>query len=166
MVHLCNVSATEPLGDSYYWGQDLDGEPDTLWGLEGYTHPVGFFIGHVSTDIFKREMELVDADKLLRTEQGLASPDYDLHHCDWAGGWLKRPDDLNRNSKTSIVDVVHFWTPHKAARVDLINLLVESSKDFEVSLQSFGVLKEVRDEKMVTLWLRLVHYVCGPAYSD
>lgn len=154
MVHLCNVSSTEPLGDSYYWGQDLDGEPDTLWGLEGYSHPVGFFIGHVSTDIFKREIDLVDADKLLRTEQGLASPDYDLHHYDWAGGWLKWPDDPDRDSRTSLVAVVHFWAPNEAARVDLINFLLAASNDFKGSLQSFGVLKEVRDQKMVTLWLR------------
>ncbi|KAJ5982941.1 hypothetical protein N7481_005040 [Penicillium waksmanii] len=125
LVHLCNASATETLGDSYYWGQDLDGEPDTLWGLEGYTHPAGFFLGHVSTDIFKREMALVDSDRLLRNEQGLASRDYNLHHYDWAGGWLKRADDPDY-----------------------------ASKSLNGALQSFGILKEVRDEKMLTLWVR------------
>ncbi|KAL4936478.1 hypothetical protein BDV06DRAFT_233346 [Aspergillus oleicola] len=154
LVHLCNVSATERLGDSYYWGQDLDGEPHTLWGLEGYTHPVGFFIGHVSTDIFKREMALVDADKLLRTEQGLASPDYDLHHYDWAGGWLKQADDPERDSKISLVAVIHFWAASEATRAELINTLLVAAKDFNGSAQSFGILKEVRDERMVTLWLR------------
>ncbi|KAL2842676.1 hypothetical protein BJY01DRAFT_235888 [Aspergillus pseudoustus] len=154
LVQLCNVSATERLGDSYYWGQDLDGEPDTLWGLEGYTHPVGFFIGHVSTDVFKREMSLVDVDKLLRTEQGMASPDYDLHHYDWAGGWLKRPDDPERDSKTSLVAVIHFWASSEATRAELINTLSVASRDFNNSAQSFGILKEVKDDKMVTLWLR------------
>ncbi|OJJ05917.1 hypothetical protein ASPVEDRAFT_87242 [Aspergillus versicolor CBS 583.65] len=154
LVHLCNVSATERLGDSYYWGQDLDGEPDTLWGLEGYTHPVGFFIGHVSTDIFKREMAHVDADRLLRTEQGLASPDYDLHHYDWVGGWLKRADDPARDAKTSLVAVIHFWASNEATRADLIATLLAAANDFNHWVQSFGILKEVRDERMVTLWLR------------
>ncbi|EEU44528.1 uncharacterized protein NECHADRAFT_85171 [Fusarium vanettenii 77-13-4] len=103
LVHLCEVSKTEPYGDSYYWGYDLDGAKDTLWGLEGYTHPIGFFIDHVSSDIFKREMELVDKDRLLRTVQGLGSPDYDLHHYDQYGGYLKREDDPDADSKASIV---------------------------------------------------------------
>ncbi|KAH8654821.1 hypothetical protein BGZ61DRAFT_500448 [Ilyonectria robusta] len=98
LVHLCDVSATELYGDSYYWGEDLDGEPDTLWGLEGYTHPIGFFIDHVSSSIFKREMALVDKDELLRHQQGLGSPDYDLHHYDQESGWLKREDDPDRHS--------------------------------------------------------------------
>ncbi|KAJ5379388.1 hypothetical protein N7509_012507 [Penicillium cosmopolitanum] len=154
LVHLCNVSATETLGDSYYWGQDLDGEPDTLWGLEGYTHPVGFFLGHVSTGIFKREMALVDSDKLLRNEQGLASRDYDLHHYDWAGGWLKRTDDPERDGKTSHIAIYHFWATDKTRRADLIMTFLDASKNLDGALQSFGILKEVRDEKMLTLWVR------------
>ncbi|KAJ0413484.1 hypothetical protein BJY00DRAFT_306285 [Aspergillus carlsbadensis] len=154
LIHLCNVSATERLGDSYYWGQDLGGEPDTLWGLEGYTHPVGFFVGHVSTDVFKREMALVDADKLLRTQQGLTSPDYDLHHYDWAGGWLKRAEDPERDSTTSLVAAIHFWADSETTRADLIATLGTAAKDFTHSAQSFGILKEVKDERMVTLWLR------------
>ncbi|KAG2016903.1 hypothetical protein GB937_006106 [Aspergillus fischeri] len=129
LVALCEVSATEPHGDSYYWGHDLDGEPDTLWGLEGYTHPVGFFLDHVSTDIFKREMALVDADQLLRHEQGLASRDYDLHHYDWAGGWLKRPDDPNRDSKTSYIVIYHFWAVDKTSRGELLGALAEFADD-------------------------------------
>ncbi|KKA18128.1 hypothetical protein T310_7923 [Rasamsonia emersonii CBS 393.64] len=160
LVHLCNVSATETLGDTYYWGQDLDGEPDTLWGLEGYTHPVGFFLGHVSTDIFKREMALVDADQLLRHEQGLASRDYDLHHYDWAGGWLKRGDDPDRDSKTSHVVVYHFWAVDKDCRAELMTALgnfateTKDSQGPSGTLQSCAVLKECRDETMTTLWLR------------
>ncbi|KAH8770714.1 hypothetical protein F5883DRAFT_416139 [Diaporthe sp. PMI_573] len=109
LVHLCEVSRTEPYGDSYYWGYDLDGEKDTLWGLEGYTHPIGFFLDHVSSGIFKREMALVDKDELLRTTQGLGSPDYDLHHYDQVGGCLKRTDDPDSDSKTSFVVVNHYW---------------------------------------------------------
>ncbi|KAJ0333484.1 hypothetical protein COL5a_001192 [Colletotrichum fioriniae] len=100
LVALCAVSATEPLGNSYYWGHDLSASsPDTLWGLEGYTHPAGFFLGHTSTDVFKREMRLADEQKLLKTVQGIGSPDYDLHHYDMAGGWLKRDDDSGKDSQ-------------------------------------------------------------------
>ncbi|KAL4810600.1 hypothetical protein BDV18DRAFT_127704 [Aspergillus unguis] len=158
LVALCGVSATEPLGDSYYWGQDLDGEPDTLWGLEGYTHPVGFFLGHVSTDIFKDEMAKVDADELLRHQQGLASPDYDLHHYDWAGGWLKRDDDPDRDSITSHVTVYHFWVKDPSQRGQLLQALTDFASQHKNgplgSVQSFGLLKECRDEKMLTVWLR------------
>ncbi|KAJ3941652.1 uncharacterized protein N0V96_008366 [Colletotrichum fioriniae] len=102
LVALCAVSATEPLGNSYYWGHDLSASsPDTLWGLEGYTHPAGFFLGHTSTDVFKREMRLADEQKLLKTVQGIGSPDYDLHHYDMAGGWLKRDDDSGKDSRDS-----------------------------------------------------------------
>lgn len=160
LVALCRVSATEPLGDSYYWGQDLDGEPDTLWGLEGYTHPVGFFLGHVSTDTFKNEMAKVDEDELLRHQQGLASPDYDLHHYDWAGGWLKRDDDPDRDSRTSHVAVYHFWVKESRQRVGLLQELNTFAADKTAEngargrLQSCGILKECRDERMLTLWLR------------
>ncbi|KAH8754446.1 hypothetical protein BGZ57DRAFT_945016 [Hyaloscypha finlandica] len=109
LVRLCEVSATEPLGNTYYWGQDLNGEPDTLWGLEGYSHAVGFFIGHPSSQVFKEEMALVDSDKLLRHEQGLASKDYDLKHYDQVGGYLTREDDEGKDGKDSFVVVMHFW---------------------------------------------------------
>ncbi|PMD59956.1 uncharacterized protein K444DRAFT_473721, partial [Hyaloscypha bicolor E] len=105
LVRLCEVSATEPLGNTYYWGQDLDGEPDTLWGLEGYSHAVGFFIGHPSSQVFKEEMALVDSDKLLRNEQGLASKDYDLKHYDQVGGYLTREDDEGKDGENSFVVV-------------------------------------------------------------
>jgi hypothetical protein len=161
LVALCGVSATEPLGDSYYWGQDLDGEPDTLWGLEGYTHPIGFFLGHVSTDIFKEEMAKVDADELLRHQQGLASPDYDLHHYDWAGGWLKRDNDPYRDSTTSHVAVYHFWVKEPTQRGELLSELRKFAADQkglpDGLLQSCGLLKECRDDKMLTVWLRYVH---------
>jgi hypothetical protein len=154
------VSTTEPYGDSYYWGQDLDGEPDTLWGLEGYTHPIGFFIDHVSSDIFKREMALVDKDELLRTQQGLGSPDYDLHHYDEEGGFLKRSDDADRHSKTSYVAVYHFWASEEAKRPLVIDALkafantAHRTQGSEGSIQSALVLRECRDLKLATLWLR------------
>lgn len=159
LVNLCAVSATEPYGDSYYWGYDVDGEPDTTWGLEGYTHPIGFFIDHVSSDIFKQEMALVDKDELLRTEQGLKSPDYDLHHYDQVSGYLKRPDDLERDSKTSYVAVYHFWskTPNeRAAVLERLSRFASETLKAPGSVQSALVLKECRDLSMATLWLRYV----------
>ncbi|KAL3301170.1 hypothetical protein RB213_011627 [Colletotrichum asianum] len=159
LVGLCGVSATEPLGISYYWGHDLDGEPDTLWGLEGYTHPAGFFLGHTSTDTFKHEMRLADEDKLLKTVQGIGSPDYHLHHYDFAGGWLKREDDDLKDSKDSAVAVVHLWTSERDR-----SLVIDRLTDFAASrraikfnqgsLQSCGVLKEVTQPNLTTLWLR------------
>ncbi|CAI4218723.1 unnamed protein product [Parascedosporium putredinis] len=161
LVHLCGVSATEPYGDSYYWGGDLDGEPDTLWGLEGYTHPIGFFIDHVSSEIFKREMALVDSDALLRTKQGLGSPDYDLHHYDEEAGFLKRQDDPDRHSTDSHVAVYHFWAADEAGRTRVLEALSRFATDAETSqgasgsIQSALVLKECRDLKLATLWLRV-----------
>ncbi|KAF5984301.1 oxidoreductase [Fusarium coicis] len=157
LVELCKVSATEPYGDSYYWGQDVDGEPDTLWGLEGYTHPIGFFIDHVSSDIFKREMALVDKDKLLRTAQGLDSPDYDLHHYDEYGGFLKRTDDVERDSLQSFVVVKHYWAKNENLRNEMLDSLAQCADRLasgSPQVQSALVLKECRDTSMATLWLR------------
>jgi len=154
------VSATEPYGDSYYWGHDLDGAPDTLWGLEGYTHPVGFFIDHVSSDIFKREMALVDKDELLRTQQGLGSPDYDLHHYDEAFGFLKRPDDVDRDSVSGHVAAGHFWVVAEDRRESVLLKLGALAEDVRTAkgslpfVQSALVLREVRNKSMATLWLR------------
>ncbi|CAI0648113.1 unnamed protein product, partial [Colletotrichum noveboracense] len=175
LVGLCGVSATEPLGNSYYWGRDLDGEPDTLWGLEGYTHPAGFFLGHTSTDTFKHEMRLADEDKLLKTVQGIGSPDYDLHHYDFAGGWLKREDDDYKDSKDSAVAVVDFWTSERDR-----SLVIDRLTDFAASrraikfnqgsLQSCGVLKEVMQPNLTTLWLRtpedLKSHLVSEEYKD
>ncbi|KAK2764667.1 hypothetical protein CKAH01_04832 [Colletotrichum kahawae] len=169
LVGLCGVSATEPLGNSYYWGHDLDGEPDTLWGLEGYTHPAGFFLGHTSTDTFKHEMRLADEDKLLKTVQGIGSPDYDLHHYDFAGGWLKREDDDFKDSKDSAVAVVHFWTSDKdrALVIQRLNDFAASrraTKSNQGSLQSCGVLKEVMQPNLTTLWLRYETWLNAVGY--
>ncbi|POR38181.1 Uncharacterized protein TPAR_01610 [Tolypocladium paradoxum] len=161
LVHLCGISATERYGDSYYWGQDLDGEPDNLWGLEGYTHPVGFFLDHVSSDIFKREMALVDKDELLKTQQGIGSPDYDLHHYDEESGWLKRNDDPDKDSKNSHVAIYYFYVADESKRPELLAQLskfaenVRKSQGRTGSIQSCLVLKELRDSKMATLWLRI-----------
>ncbi|CCT68077.1 uncharacterized protein FFUJ_06838 [Fusarium fujikuroi IMI 58289] len=159
LVELCKVSATEPYGDSYYWGQDVDGEPDTLWGLEGYTHPIGFFIDHVSSDIFKREMALVDKDQLLRTAQGLDSPDYDLHHYDEYGGFLKRADDDGRDSVRSFVVVKHCWAKSETLRSEMLDRLAQFAGRLASGsprVQSALVLKECRDTSMASLWLRMV----------
>ncbi|PNP80361.1 hypothetical protein FNYG_05960 [Fusarium nygamai] len=158
LVELCKVSATEPYGDSYYWGQDVGGEPDTLWDLEGYTHPIGFFIDHVSSDIFKREMALVDKDKLLRTAQGLDSPDYDLHHYDEYAGFLKRADDVERDSVRSFVVVKHYWAKSEALRNGVLEKLAQFSEGLasgSPQVQSALVLKECRDTSMASIWLRL-----------
>ncbi|KLO89211.1 uncharacterized protein LW93_12632 [Fusarium fujikuroi] len=159
LVELCKVSAAEPYGDSYYWGQDVDGEPDTLWGLEGYTHPIGFFIDHVSSDIFKREMALVDKDQLLRTAQGLDSPDYDLHHYDEYGGFLKRADDDGRDSVRSFVVVKHCWAKSETLRSEMLDRLAQFAGRLASGsprVQSALVLKECRDTSMASLWLRMV----------
>jgi hypothetical protein len=155
LVPLCEVSATEVLGHTYYWGQDVDGEPDTLWGLEGYSHAVGFFMGHPASDIFKREMALVDSDKLLKNEQGLASRDYDLHHYDSAGGWLTKEDDPEKDSKTSYVVVHHFFAqPGKRQEIILwLNAFAEEAKGVK-GVQSSAVLQEINDNSLMTLWLR------------
>jgi hypothetical protein len=98
LIPLCEVSATEAQGTSYYWAQDVDGEPNTLWGLEGYSHAVGFFLGHPDSEVFKREMALVDGNKLLKHEQGLGSKDYDLHHYDFESGYLTLENDAEKDS--------------------------------------------------------------------
>jgi len=93
-------------------------------GLEGYYHPTGFFLGHVSTDIFKEEMQKVDNDKLLRNVQGLNSPDYDLHHYDLFSGFVKRDDDRDRDATDSFVAVVHFWAA-QGKRKQLLGILAD-----------------------------------------
>lgn len=148
------------MGNSYYWGADLDGEPDTLWGLEGYTHPVRFFKGHVSSDIFKREMALVDSDRLLKHEQGLTSRDYDLKHYDLSGGWLTREDDIDKDSMNSYV-VVHHLFAKEGKRTEVIERLLKFSEETKaqapnVGVQSCAVLEEISDVSLVTLWVRYV----------
>jgi len=175
LYHLCQVSLTERLGNTYYWGADLDGEPDTLWGLEGYSHPVGFFKGHVSSDIFKREMALVDSDKLLKHEQGLNSRDYDLKHYDLAGGWLTREDDDDKDSMNSYV-VVHHLFAKDGKRTEVIERLLKFSEETKaqapnVGVQSCAVLEEISDVSLVTLWVRtkteeaFKKYQSGELYS-
>jgi hypothetical protein len=154
------VSKTEPYSNSYYWARDVDGEPDTLWGLEGYYHPIGFFIGHVSTDIFKEEMAKVDEDKLLRNVQGLSSPDYDLHHYVSPSGFMKRQDDENRDSMDSFVVVVHLWAAEGkrqqllATLVDYADQVKASEKAPSITVQSFLVLKELLDFNLATIYIR------------
>jgi hypothetical protein len=157
---LCKVSKTEPFSNSYYWGRDLDGEPDTLWGLEGYHHPIGFFMGHISTDTFKEEMKKVDDDKLLRNVQGLGSPDYDLHHYDMFSGFLKRKDDKDGDAEDSFVVILHFWTAPER-RNQLLGILTDSSerakateKVAPIKVQSFAVFKELNDFGLTSVYIR------------
>jgi hypothetical protein len=140
---------TEPQGRSYYWGRDLDGEPDTIWGLEGYTEADGFNYGHPSSDIFKAQMERIHTEKLL-------GQDYDLHHYNLVGGWLKRPLDPQADSKTSHVAVLHFYTREgiRDQVIEQLEALGKEALENVPSVSSFGILKGLNDENLVTVWLR------------
>ncbi|CAG9955821.1 unnamed protein product [Clonostachys rosea f. rosea IK726] len=160
LVGLCAVSKTEPYSNSYYWGHDLDGAPDTLWGLEGYYHPVGFFMSHISSDTFKEEMKKVDEDKLLRNVQGLGSPDYDLHHYDESSGFVKRMDDANADCVDSAVVVVHFWA-QEGRRKELLAVMADYADKVKaremspsIDIQSFLALKELNDLNLASLYIR------------
>ncbi|KAK7202705.1 hypothetical protein BZA70DRAFT_90806 [Myxozyma melibiosi] len=160
IVSLCAVSATEKLGDTYYWGSSLEGDPDTICGLEGYTHAVGFFIGHFETDTFKEQGALIDSDELLKHEQGLDSRDYDLHHYDLVGGFLKRDNDPDRDAKDSIIAVYHFWSTTEETRPEILDKLLSfvnsyRSGELDAAVQSAIVLKEIRFPTMATLWVRV-----------
>jgi len=130
-------------------------------GLEGYTHPVGFFMGHFETDVFKAQNKLIDRDELLATQQGLDSPDYDLHHYDEAGGWVKRADDPEKDSKTSHQAAFQFYSKPED-RDEVLQKLVAFADGLKETqgptgpIQSALVLKEVRVPTMATLWLRYV----------
>ncbi|TVY28432.1 hypothetical protein LHYA1_G002851 [Lachnellula hyalina] len=159
IASLVDVSASEKMGDSYYWGYSLDGDEDTIMGLEGYTHPVGFFMGHFETDVFKAQNKLIDRDELLATQQGLDSPDYDLHHYDEAGGWVKRADDPEKDSKTSHQAAFQFYSKPED-RDEVLQKLVAFADGLKETqgptgpIQSALILKEVRVPTMATLWLR------------
>ena len=162
LAALCKVSKTEPYSNSYYWGHDLDGAPDTLWGLEGYHHPVGFFLNHGSSDVFKEQMRRVDEDRLLRNTQGLGSPDYDLYYYDIFDGFLTRKDDKDRDAQDCFVAVVHLWASQDR-RKQLLGILANYADRVKATktgpsnaVQSFAVLKEVNDFKMATIYIRYV----------
>ncbi|KAI1845520.1 hypothetical protein JX265_011629 [Neoarthrinium moseri] len=157
LVALCTVSKTEPHSTTYYWGQDVDNEPDTIWGLEGYTHAVGFFLGHPASDVFKSEMQKVDNDRLLRHVQGLGSPDYDLKYYDYHAGFLKRPDDPDRDATDSFVVIIHL-SSGLGRRKQVLGLLADSAdavrSEKSMSVQSFAVLKEVMQENLCSVYIR------------
>jgi hypothetical protein len=162
------VSKTEPYSNTYYWGYDLDGTPDTLLGLEGYYHPVGFFMNHISSDVFKEEMRKVDEDRLLRNVQGLGSPDYDLHHYNLVSGFVTRQDDSDRAAQDSFVAVVHFWAS-PGRRKQLLGILADSADRVKaaetgpsIAIQSFAVLKEVNDFSLATVYIRYVNLFLSP----
>jgi hypothetical protein len=152
LVPLCGVSATEPQGNTYYWAQDASGNfPNTIWGLEGYSHAVGFFTGHPSSDVFKREMATVDRESLL-------AEDYDLKHYDFANGWLSREDDKEKDAVDSFVAVHHFWAKERGLREALIgwlgHLAAKTREGPPGGVQSCAVLRECNDMRLATLWVR------------
>ena len=117
-------------------------------------------MNHVSSDIFKEEMRKVDEDKLLRNVQGLGSPDYDLGHYDFFGGFVTRKDDNDRDTKDSFVAVVKFWAT-LGRRKQLLGLLADCAdrvKELEMgpspAVQSCVVLKEVNDLNLATVYIR------------
>lgn len=130
-----------------------------MWGLEGYTHAIGFFIGHPSSDIFKEQMRLVDQDKLLKTSQGINSPDYDLHHYTDEAGWLKHPNDPDKDAKTSQVKVIHYWGK-EGSRQEIMQRLAVFADELHSAatpaVQSCLILRDLLDPNLTTMWLRLV----------
>lgn len=97
-------------------------------------------------------MAHIDSEKLL-------IEDYDLHHYDFAGGFLSRPDDADKDAKDSFVVVHHFWARERAARdalVGWLKVLATRSRALDVAegVQSCGVLRECNDLRMSTLWVR------------
>jgi hypothetical protein len=150
LVELCKANLTEDRGVSYYWSQD-DTDVDTLWALEGFTHPIGFFKGHISTPGFIEQNKIVEEENLLPNS-------YNLYYYDFAGGWLTRDDDIDKDLKSSHVVVHHFW-PGKGNRDKLVQSLLELadlSKLPVLNVQSCAVLVECDDNILVTLWLRYV----------
>lgn len=110
-------------------------------------------------------MALVDSDSLLRTQQGLTSPDYDLHHYDeetsTPGSFLKRWDDAERDGTTSHVAVLHLWAADSVKRAAVLARLAEYAAaakkaplDDSKGLQSAIVLRELKDNTLATLWVR------------
>lgn len=110
-------------------------------------------------------MALVDSDALLRTQQGLTSPDYDLHHYDeetsTPGSFLKRWDDVERDGTTSHVAVLHLWAGDTTKRAAVLARLAayaatakKSPLDANTGLQSCVVLRELKDNTLATLWVR------------
>lgn len=110
-------------------------------------------------------MALVDSDALLRTQQGLTSPDYDLHHYDeeisTPGSFLKRWDDAERDGTTSHVAVLHLWATDSVKRAAVLARLAEyaaAAKKAPLNdikgLQSAVVLRELKDNTLATLWVR------------
>jgi len=108
-------------------------------------------------------MALVDSDKLLRHEQGLASKDYDLKHYDQAGGYLTREDDEGKDGKDCFVAVMHFWVKggRRGDAISKLRNLANATKGdadlgLEARIQSCAVFKGVWDQNLVTLWVRSV----------
>lgn len=148
LIELCKTNLTEDRSVSYYWSQD-DNDDDTLWALEGFTHPIGFFKGHVSTPGFIEQNKIIEKENLLPNG-------FNLYYYDFAGGWLTRDDDREKDLKSSHVVVHHFW-PRQGNRDQLIQKLLElgeKSKSQVSNLQSCAVLVECDGNSLVSLWIR------------
>lgn len=102
-------------------------------------------------------MVLVDQDKLLKTRQGIDSPDYDLHHYTHEAGWLKHPNDGEKDAKTSQVKVIHYWGKEGSRQEIMQRLAVFADELYSTStpaVQSCLVLKDLLDPNLTTIWLR------------
>lgn len=91
-------------------------------------------------------------------DEKLLAEDYDLHHYDWYGGFLRREDDAASASKAGGVAVHHFWADEgkrKAVMEKLVSF-AEGSKKGAVFVQSAGVLKACTELTLTSLWLRSV----------
>lgn len=155
LTELCKINLSEDRSVSYYWSQD-EVDDDTLWAIEGFTHPIGFFKGHVSTSGFIEQNKIIEEENLLPNG-------YNLYYYDFAGGWLTRDDDVDKDLKSSHVVVHHFW-PQKGNRDPLVQKLLklaEQSKSQASHVQSCAVLVECDGNTLVTLWLRYVFILVG-----
>lgn len=110
---------------------------------------MGLFLEHMTSDIFRKEMQLVADEKLLVNDPY-------VHYYDLFGGFLKRDDDEERDSKSGCVAVHHFWAS-EGRREEVLAMLVEFAENChgsEVLVQSASVMKECRDVQLASLWLR------------
>lgn len=93
---------------------------------------------------------------------------YDLHHYNMVGGWLKRRGDPQADSKTSHVAVIHFFTQSgkRDHVIEQLESVGKSALESEPTVSSFGILKELNDENLVTVWLRYAYNASNPAFTS
>lgn len=89
-------------------------------------------------------------------DEKLLIEDPHVHYYDLFGGFLKRDDDTERDSKSGCVAIYHFWAS-KGRREEVLAMLVgftDSCHESKVLIQSASVMRECRDIKLASLWLR------------